>query len=101
MITSLVTAVAAASAIVALPTIDCARQPYGVSGCEAYLGAVVRQQEGVGMPSLTDAELGRVIQRLCFGEPYGEIVATGSQSEQRELKYNLSYLNRIKSPYCG
>jgi hypothetical protein len=109
MITSLATALSALALVLAPPVpsvatedpAPCSSRPYGVRGCEDYLGRVVREREGVQMPSLTDRELGRVIQRLCFGEPFPAIIASGTQSEQRELKYNLSYLDSIKGPYCG
>lgn len=86
----------------AAPTaLDCSRQPYGVRGCEAYLGATVRREHGIGLPQLSDAQLGKVIQRLCFGEPFERIAASMSDPATRALALNLGRLNDIKGGYCG
>lgn len=80
-------------------SIDCARMPYGVTGCEAYLGKLVRQREGLKLPDTSDEKLGRVIRRLCFGDDH-ETLRLGPDDAQ--LKRNLSLVRRVAVPkYCG
>lgn len=93
------TAAPMASAAVPARGIDCARQPYGVSGCEEYLGRVVRQREGLRLPSTSDYDLGRAVRLLCFGADH-EDLRLGRGDE--ELRYNMSLVRRVAVPkYCG
>lgn len=85
----------------AAPAVDCARQPYGVRGCEAHLGQTVRRDHGNVVPELSDAQLGKVIQRMCFGDPFERVTASMSDPVTRSLALNLRRLDEIKGGYCG
>jgi hypothetical protein len=72
---------------------DCARLPYGASGCDAYLGAKVRLQlRQHGLPvMLTDAQIGRAVVDLCT---MGRVRAPAAQSY-------AWLLDQFNGPYCG
>ncbi|MHA6626859.1 hypothetical protein ACU61A_15600 [Pseudonocardia sichuanensis] len=90
-----------AQAAPAVANVDCARQPYGVRGCEAHLGAVVRRDQGLQLPGISDYELGRAVQRLCFGEAVPAIEASISDPNTRSLALNLRKIAAVKGGYCG
>lgn len=91
-------ALTAPGAPTAQADVPCTARPSGSSGCEAHLGAQVRNDLNARytyLPTVTDEQLGLVIADLCF---QGEL-----RPELRSFPVlaAMPVLQSVKGPRCG